>query len=42
MIDPPFLAFPLRGKEMRTQVLALISFPLRGKARKGGSITITE
>jgi len=27
---------PLRGKEIRTQALALISFPLRGKARKGG------
>jgi len=29
-VDPPFLAFPLRGKEIRIRTCVLISFPLRG------------
>jgi len=29
-VDPPFLAFPLRGKEIKARTCVLISFPLRG------------
>jgi len=32
---PPFLAFPLGGKGIYGEILRLIPFPLRGKARKG-------
>jgi len=35
--DPPILAFPLRGKEIKARACVLISFPRRGKARMGGS-----
>jgi len=32
---PPYLAFPLRGKESYGKFLRLIPFPLRGKVRSG-------